>query len=151
MLGDPVEAARRAGYPARGAGKMAAALLRKKPVLGEIARYGASLRGGSPANQAAQGLWRIALGNVNDAVALLARDGECSPAKISRMDLFCVSEIKRPKGGGMEIKFYDKLKALELLQAHPPGDGEGVSSLYGALEQGARSLSESGAVDGDAL
>ena len=31
------------------------------------------------------------------------------------MDLFLVSEIKRPKDGSMEIKFFDRLKALEKL------------------------------------
>ena len=31
------------------------------------------------------------------------------------MDLYSVSEIKRPKDGSMEIKFFDPLKALEKL------------------------------------
>ena len=59
------------------------------------------------------------------------------------MDLFNISEIKRKKGGDIEIKFFDRIKALERL-----GDldsslrkGEG-SSLYSAIEMGARALGE---------
>lgn len=38
------------------------------------------------------------------------------------MDLFSVSEIKRPKDGSMEIKFFDRLKALEHLESETEGE-----------------------------
>ena len=67
-----------------------------------------------PSNPAAlAGLRRLAFGRINDALALLRDDaGEISP---ETLDLFNVSEIKRAKGGGVEIKFFDRLEALERL------------------------------------
>ena len=48
------------------------------------------------------------------------------------MDLFLVSEIKRPKDGSMEIKFFDRLKALEKLGAG--GEHEtGAKQLFDAI------------------
>ena len=39
---------------------------------------------------------------------------ELPPADvISRLDLFNVSEVKRVKGGGVEVKLFDRQKALE--------------------------------------
>lgn len=60
------------------------------------------------------GLERLAYGRVNDAAALAFAD-EVTPAMLANADLFNVSEIKRVKGGGVEIKFYDRQKALERL------------------------------------
>ena len=60
------------------------------------------------------GLERLAYGRVNDAAALAFAD-EVTPAMLAKADLFNVSEIKRIKGGGVEIKFYDRQKALERL------------------------------------
>ena len=37
------------------------------------------------------------------------------PDVIERLDLFNVSEIKRVKGGGVEVRLFDRLKALEKL------------------------------------
>ena len=34
-------------------------------------------------------------------------------SEIDRLNLFNVSEIKRVKGGGLELKFFDRQKALE--------------------------------------
>lgn len=60
------------------------------------------------------GLSRLAFGSVNEAAALVF-DDEISEEKILKADLFNVSEIKRVKGGGVEIKFFDRQKALEKL------------------------------------
>ncbi|MBR4555262.1 MAG: terminase small subunit [Ruminococcus sp.] len=60
------------------------------------------------------GLERLAYGRVNDAVAL-AFSEEVTEDMLSRADLYNVSEIKKVKGGGVEIKFYDRQKALERL------------------------------------
>ena len=61
------------------------------------------------------GLKRLAFGNCTDAVYLVFAE-ELPPSDvISKLDLFNVSEIKRVKGGGVEIKFSDRLKALEKL------------------------------------
>lgn len=60
------------------------------------------------------GLERLAFGSTNDAVSLIFAD-DVTPAKIRQADLYNVSEIKKIKGGGVEIKFFDRQKAMEKL------------------------------------
>lgn len=60
------------------------------------------------------GLERLAFGRSNDAAALAFCE-EVTPHMLAQADLFNVSEIKRVKGGGVEIKFFDRQKALEKL------------------------------------
>lgn len=60
------------------------------------------------------GLERLAFGNINDAVSLCGDDFP-SPHLLAKLDLFSVSEIKKVKGGGIEIKFADRLRAMEKL------------------------------------
>ena len=64
---------------------------------------------------ASVGYQRLAFGNTSDAVSLIySKDpGE---AELGSMDLFMISEIKKPKDGSLEIKFFDRLKALEKLE-----------------------------------
>ena len=62
--------------------------------------------------------------------------------KIEKLDLFNVSQIKRQKGGGIEIKFFDRLKALERLSALSEKEEEKGHSLYYAIEKSAEALSE---------
>ena len=77
-----------------------------------------------------RGLNRIAFGAVNDAVNMTARD-------IMGMDLFNVSEIKISGKNVLEIKFFDRQKALEKLgELAPQLDGGGeskrlIESIYG--------------------
>ncbi len=91
------------------------------------------------------GLQRLAFGSVADAVKLiLSADKESSP-DIDSLDLFNVSEIKITGGKGMEIKFFDRLKALERLSAMTQGDADtGALSFYEAIERSAGINRESG-------
>lgn len=83
-----------------------------------------------------EGLRRLAFGEITDAVTLLFESDENILASLSSLDLFNVSEIKRPKGGGMEIKFFDRLKALEKLREVVEFENESSSvSFYEALEK----------------
>jgi hypothetical protein len=59
------------------------------------------------------GFERLAFGNINDAVLLVFSDELPPPSTISKLDLFNVSELKRVKGGGVEVKIFDRQKALE--------------------------------------
>lgn len=59
--------------------------------------------------------------------------------KLPSLDLFNISEIKRPKGGGMEIKFFDRIKALEKLRDIKSDSPSQPLSFYKALEEGAKS------------
>lgn len=59
------------------------------------------------------------------------------------MDFFNISEIKRKKGGDIEIKFFDRLKALEKLQQLcDEKDFATGTSLYGAIAASASALKE---------
>lgn len=61
------------------------------------------------------GLERLAFGRVNDAVSLVFAEEFPSEKKLQKLDLFNISEIKRDKNGGVEIKFFNRQKALEML------------------------------------
>jgi len=81
------------------------------------------------------GLLKLAVGDVSDAVMLLYLSDEEVREKLPKLNLFNISEIKRPKGGGLEIKFFDRLKACErLLERDNASDTQGVS-FYQALEK----------------
>ena len=71
------------------------------------------------------GLRKLAFGDITDAVGLLFEDEEEILRKLPKLDLFNVSEIKRPKGGGMEIKFFEQ-------ECKKP------TSFYEALEKSAK-------------
>lgn len=81
------------------------------------------------------GLEKLAFGRINDAVRLAFADEMPSQAALSRMNLFNVSSIKRVKGGGVEIQFFDRQKALEKLYdfAHAGENGAAAESLLEAL------------------
>ena len=96
--------------------------------------------------QAINGLKRIAFGSVTDAVALMFIDGEPSPRALEEMDLFCVSEIKRPRADALEIKFFNRLDALEkLIELSESTDTDSSIPFYKAIEQGARAINKVGA------
>jgi hypothetical protein len=61
--------------------------------------------------------------------------------KLPKLKLFNVSEIKRPKGGGMEIKFFDRIKACERLMNQTEAKADEGMSFYQALEKSAKEIS----------
>lgn len=91
-------------------------------------------------NDLQAGFERLAFGNVTDAVRLLFAE-EIDPEVLEKMDLFNVAEIKRLKNGGMEIKFADRLKALQCLEQLRSESGDD-NTLYQALEASASMLRE---------
>lgn len=86
-----------------------------------------------------EGLRRLAFGEIQDAVSLLFESEENVLLKLDKLDLFNVSEIKRVKGGGMEIKFFDRLKALDKLLQVINTDDDRSASFYEALEKSVQS------------
>ena len=63
------------------------------------------------------------------------------------MDLYNISDIKRKKGGDIEIKFFDRLKALEHLQQLTcQQDKNSAAALFSAIEKGAAALRDDGNV-----
>lgn len=87
------------------------------------------------------GYRQLAFGSVADALKLITAD-ENADIALEKLDMLNVSEIKKPKGGGIEIKFYDRLKALEHLEAISNGSKDENSALpfYAALEKSAEAL-----------
>ncbi|MDO4459349.1 MAG: hypothetical protein Q4C42_04565 [Clostridia bacterium] len=84
------------------------------------------------------GYKKIAFGDIKDAVRLAFSD-ELTPRELARLDLFAISELKRPKGGGLEIKFFDRIKALQCL-AEYSGENRNDGSFFTALEKSASSM-----------
>ena len=92
---------------------------------------------------AVAGLRRLAFSSISDALRLLFAEEPLSPADLDNLDLFMISEIKRPKGGGMEIKFFDRIKALEKLsELDNISDNDRMAPFYSALTEGVRQLSK---------
>ncbi len=82
-----------------------------------------------------EGLRELAFGEVNDAVRLAFSDEMPSAELLAGMKLFHVASIARDKGGGVEIRFFDRLKALEKLYeySHAGDNGAAAASLLEAL------------------
>ncbi len=89
----------------------------------------------------ASGFYRLAFGCVSDAIKLIFSDN-IDPDTIDSMDFFNIAEIKRKKGGDVEIKFFDRLKAMEKLQSINNATGNGDNSFYSAIEKSAAALKE---------
>lgn len=94
------------------------------------------------------GYERLAFGSIADCIQLLYMEAP-TLQRLEAMDLFMISEIKKPKDGAMEIKFFDRIKALEKLSEAQEDTHEKSLPFYRALERSADMLSNSG-VDNDA-
>ncbi|MBR3148961.1 MAG: hypothetical protein IKF64_02235 [Eubacterium sp.] len=81
------------------------------------------------------GLMKLATGDISDAVSLLYLSDEEAMERLPKLNLFNVSEIKRPKGGGLEIKFFDRIKAFERLGESSTADNSEGLGFYQALEK----------------
>lgn len=56
------------------------------------------------------------------------------------MNLFNVSSIKKSKDGGMEIKFFDRLQALQKLEENNDEQKEDNEPFYYVLEKSIKNL-----------
>lgn len=121
-----------------GAGRLTAAfegirLISNRSVRKKIS----AIRAQSAEVPAAAGLRRIAFGRNNDAVRLVCSE-QITDEDIDSADLYGVSEIKCSKGGVTEIKFFDRLKALEALGEYEKQRDSAfnaqslISAIYGA-------------------
>lgn len=136
MLGNSQEAALRLGVrPA----EAFAEGIRMSALPGVRRRIGGK-RGGRARAEAIAGLRRLAFGRINDALALLSDE----PANTETLDLFNVSEIKRVKGGGVELKFFNRLEALERLAEleERTADSTAADSFFSALQKSAEHSAE---------
>jgi hypothetical protein len=141
--GNATLAAQRAGF-LKNSEIIGGKLLCRKDIADEIESL-ARQREKSLANMSSVGYQRLAFGNISDAVSLLYMENP-SRADLATMDLFLVSEIKRPKDGSMEIKFFDRLKALEKLECKSEEEN-GAKSLFDAISEGAKAIGSDKADD----
>lgn len=112
LLGNVAEAAVRAGFDRENALLEGVACLESAECKRLISQLRDIL---SDSGNVVAGLKRLAFGSCTDAVYLVFADELPPPSVISSLDLFNVSEIKRVKGGGVEVKLFDRQKALEKL------------------------------------
>ena len=133
--GDAVRSAREAGFK-KDAKLVSGRLLCDEAILEEISRL-LSLRQRTLARMAAVGYRKLAFGKITDALRLLYAE-QPDEGELEGMDLFMASDIRRNKDGMLEIKFFDRLKALEKLESAVREDGAGVSGLMEAIGRGAR-------------
>ena len=134
-LRNPKEAAIRAGYELLPEYR-AIGLLSKKEIKQKITELEKEVT--ADENLISAGLQRLAFGSCADAVKLILSANQDTSPDIDALDLFNVSEIKFTCGKGMEIKFFDRLKALEKLsEISQSGKETGALSFYEALERSA--------------
>ena len=126
--GDAQLSARRAGF--RNPDSEGERLLCNEKICAELERL-SKLRGRLLTALSVIGYQRLAFGSAADASSLLFEENPSREA-LGKMDLFLVSEIRRPKDGAMEIKFFDRARALEKL-ASLSMERESSSSLYDAI------------------
>ena len=133
------EAAAKAGYAAPE--QTAARLLQNAQIRQEVS----SVQNASCAapDELLAGYRKLAFGSGTDALRLLF--GSVPPEDFDALDLFNVAEIKKPKDGALEIKFFDRLKALEHLEALAQQDRpDSGLPLYRALMRSVGSDEEAG-------
>lgn len=87
--------------------------------------------------QAFIGYERLAFGNISDIIKLIFIEN-MSFEEIRKMNLFNISEIKKPREGALEIKFFDRLRALEKLEQIDSHENPKQKSFYQALEDSIR-------------
>lgn len=129
------EAASRSGYASPE--KAGIKLMARKEIQDETTRLISKKAGNE---EVICGLKRLAFGSVADCLKLILSSGE-ENFDIESMDFFNISEIKKPKGGGIEIKFFDRLKALDKLsEICENADDDSSMPFYEAIRKSAKAL-----------
>lgn len=148
VYADPIRAAREAGYkhPQDAWSELSA----REEIVSEIRRRCENIRS-IYESTAICGLYRLAYGGVNDALTLIHRE-VIREEDLQKLDLRNVSEIKRTDKG-VEIRFCDRMKAVDQLQ-EILGSGAGHGSSAGLLDAimlSAEALGSSGRSEPDAV
>lgn len=101
------------------------ALLRKKSVQSTLKK----MRGGDGIcrEDVLRRLGEIAFARANDAVKLVVGE-EMTAEEIDALELGALAEFKRGTNGAFEVKFFDRVKALELLCGLLGGGDEGSAA-----------------------
>ena len=110
-LGDVYEAALRSGFPPETALADGTAVISQPKYRRLISKM--MQKSISPRQIVMTGLERLAFGRANDAALLVFSEEIPTAQQLNSLDLFNVSEMKKVKGGGVEIKLFDRQKAME--------------------------------------
>ena len=127
VLGDPAAAARQAGY--RDPQEKWPSLIAREDIARGIRKAARNVRGVYE-DAARCNLYRVMFSENTDAFRLLYRD-TITDEELAGLNLSGVAEIKRTKDKSVEIKFFDRLKVLDKLNA---AEGESNGSAGGLLE-----------------
>ncbi len=120
-------------------------LLAKKGIREKIEAFESEIK--ATDRTVSAGFERLAFGSTADAVKLILSADKLSSPDIEGLDLFNVAEIKYTCGKGMEIKFFDRIKALERLsELTADSDADSPLGFFEAIRKSAKMNS-----DGDSL
>lgn len=125
-LGDVYEAALRSGFPPE------TALVDGTDIINQT-KYRRLIenlmcKSISPKDIVMTGLERLAFGRANDAALLVFSEELPTAVQINSLDLFNVSEMKKVKGGGVEIKLFDRQKAMERIYEYASEENTSAAS-----------------------
>jgi len=110
-------------------------MLRRRDIQTELQRMRDDSRNQILREDAVRRLAELAFGRANDAAALaLSAPGQHPP--VDKLDLSAVSELKVTEKG-IEVKFLDRIRALEALCGLLEQNGDGAESFFRALEAAA--------------
>ena len=124
---DPVRAAEEAGL------QDGCALLRDRDVRAKLERLREDWNAQILREDAIRRLTELAFGRANDAAAM-ALAGPGGTADTEGLDLSAVSELK-VTDKGIEVKFIDRVRALEALCSLLGSGGSGAAEFFQALEE----------------
>ena len=108
------------------------ALLGNRSVRGRLDRMRETAAVEITREDAVRRLAQLAFGRVNEAAAMALRPGEADPMTL---DLSAVAELKVTDKGGVELKFIDRVRALEALCNLLEENSGGAEELLRALEE----------------
>lgn len=112
-------------------------LMQKENVRKEINRISADF---ADADEICAGFRRLAFGSTADCMKMLFKE-DFTDEELEQLDLFNISEIKKAKNGAIEIKFFDRIKALEYLSAcENAHEGDDALPFYEAIKKGADAI-----------
>lgn len=124
-----------AGFPEETAEYEGLKLLKLRSVSKLIRRYREN--GFSDEDAVKIGLSRLAFGEINDVIEIVLSDEPIGLNRLFKMNFFNISEVKRLKGGGLEVKLFDRQKAMEkLMEIYDRSDGKTqTKEFFEALSQ----------------
>ena len=80
-------------------------------------------------------LYELALGRANDAIALVYRQ-DLTEEDVRGLNLMTVAEFRRSNLGSVEIRFVDRVRALEALIDLLDSDNDGTEELLRQMLSG---------------